>query len=53
MDIGTALGILLTVVFGVVGIYAGLRLIKKKSQKQVVHDHSAGIQSGRDTNIKS
>lgn len=52
MDNNTLLGILLTIVFGVIGIFLGVRAIKKKSQSQTVREGSTGIQSGRDTNLK-
>ena len=53
MDNGTLIGIVLTIVFGVIGIFLGLRAVKKKSQNQTVRNGSTAIQSGRNTNIKN
>lgn len=52
MDNATLLGIVLTVIFGIAGLFIGSRIIKKKSQSQIVKGGQMVIQSGRDTNLK-
>jgi hypothetical protein len=46
------LGIGITVVFGIAALVLGVRAVNKRSQSQTV-EGGTGIQSGRDTNIKS
>jgi hypothetical protein len=46
------LGIGVTVIFGIAALVWGVRAAKKRSQTQTVKG-GTGIQSGRDTNVKT
>lgn len=47
------LGIGLTIFFGAIGLWLGVRAAKKRSQRQTVIGSGTAIQSGRDTKIES